>query len=78
MRSVSLVLAAANGLDSSTTTGNVLLVMAALLLFVALSLLRQVVQPLREVLRALAAAGGMVLLVALALALVVASLAVPR
>ncbi|MEU4694319.1 hypothetical protein [Actinoplanes sp. NPDC023714] len=78
MRSVTLVITAANDPAGIAATRNVILVLAALLLFLALTMLRQALQPLREVLRALAAAGGMILLVALAFVLIVASLAVPR
>ena len=55
-------------------TGTVLLVVASLLLLAALDMLRHALSPLREVLRALAAAGAMTALVLLAFAMVVAAL----
>jgi hypothetical protein len=62
----------------SHVSGNMLLVMAAVILFVALRMLRQALHPLREVLRALVAAAGVGLLLFLAFALVIGSLIVPR
>ena len=58
----------------STVTGTVLLVLAAMLLLAALDMLRHALSPLREVLRALAAAGAMTALVLLAFGMVVAAL----
>lgn len=59
-------------------SGGAVLIMAAVLLFVALRLLGQALRPLRDVLRALIAAGAMVLLVAVAFALILLSLIIPR
>jgi hypothetical protein len=52
----------------------VLLIVAALVLLAALDMLRHALSPLRDVLRALAAAGAMTGLVVLAFALVMAAL----
>ena len=59
-------------------SGNMLLVMAAVILFLAVSMLRQALHPLREVLRSILAAAGVLLLLLLAFALVIASLIVPK
>lgn len=78
MRSLMLVFAEANAPDSGAAMRTVVLIAAALTLYLALTMLRQALQPLREVLRALAAAAGVACLVVLALILVLASLVFPR
>ncbi|MEU4158242.1 hypothetical protein [Actinoplanes sp. NPDC026670] len=76
MKSVDVLLAEANSLSSVPAAGNILLILAAVILVVALKMLGQALHPLREVLRAVAAAAGMTLLVILALVLIIVSLAV--
>lgn len=58
----------------ASVAGTALLVVAALVLLTAIDMLRHALSPLREVLRALAAAGAMTALVLLAFAMIVAAL----
>ena len=75
MRSVVLVLAGTNDPGSVPAIGNIILILAALVLYIALRMLGQALQPLREVFRAVVAALGTTLLVILAFALIIISLA---
>jgi hypothetical protein len=78
MARLAVVSFGAHSASEAHVSGNVLLILAALLLFVSIQLLKQALMPIREVVRALAAAAGVAFLVFLAFALVVGSLIVPR